>query len=102
MNALTDLKHARSVHRWSLGVGLAAAALFGPGLVGWATLTWRQHQLDRRLVVLSAEREGLARKQQRLETDPSYVEGLIRTTFKWAQDGELVIPLDEPNGRQNR
>ena len=97
---IADPKRARRVRRWSLGVGLAAVALFGPGLVGWTTLTSRQHQLDRRLVVLSAEREGLARKQQRLETDPSYVEGLIRTTFKWAQDGELVIPLDEPSGRR--
>ena len=95
--SLTDPKRAQRVHRWSLGLLLAAAALFGPGLVAWIGLSWRQHALDRRLATLSAERKRLTQEQQRLETDPGYVEGLIRTTFKWAQKDELVIPLDEAN-----
>ena len=76
---------------------IAVAAVFGPGLVAWIGLSWRQHALDRRLATLSAERKRLTQEQQRLETDPGYVEGLIRTTFKWAQKDELVIPLDEAN-----
>ena len=93
---------AKRALRWSLGVGLAAVALFGPGLVEWGRLSWRQHQLDRRLARLSAERQRLTQEQQRLEHDPGYVEGMIRTTFKWAQDGELVIPTGEPESRQPR
>jgi cell division protein FtsB len=95
-----DPRQTRRARRWGLGIGLAVTALFGPGLVEWGSLMWRQHQLDRRLAQLSAERERLTQQQQRLEHDPGYVEGVIRTTFKWAQDGELVIPLDEPSNRR--
>ena len=95
-----DPKRTRRVRRWLLGAGCAMALLFGPGVVEWAGLSWRQHQIDRQLARLSAEQVWLTQEQQRLETDPGYVEGLIRTTFKWAQDGELVIPLDEPSGRR--
>ena len=98
--SFVDPRQIRHVRRWSLGVGLAAVALFGPGLVEWGRLAWRQHQLDRRLAWLSAERQRLTQEQQRLEHDPGYVEGMIRTTFKWAQDGELVIPVDQPDGRR--
>ena len=97
-----DPKRLRRVRRWSAGLALAAAVLFGQGLVEWAGLARRQCQLDRRLAKLSEERERLTQEQQRLETDPGYVEGLIRTTFKWAQDGELVIPLNEPSDRESR
>jgi hypothetical protein len=90
----SDPVRAAQRRRWSLGLTVAGILVFGPGLLQWTGLSWRQHQLDRRLASLSAERERLAKEQQRLETDPGYVEGLIRTTFKWAQDGELVIPLD--------
>ncbi len=95
-------KRARGVRRWTFGVLIAVAAIFGPGLAQWVRLSWRERQLDGRLVRLSAERERLTQEQQRLETDPSYVEGLIRTTFKWAQKDELVIPLDGSDVRQHR
>ena len=88
-------RHSR---RWAIGL-VTAAVIFGPGLVQWGQLSWRERQLDWRLARLSAERERLTRQQERLETDPGYMEGLIRTTFKWAQDGELVIPLDDSRNR---
>ena len=102
MNSPAGAQYARRVRRWTTAVLVTAAVIFGPGLVQWGQLCWRSRQLDRRLARLSAERERLTREQERLETDPGYVEGLIRTTFKWARDGELVIPLDEPDGRQAR
>jgi hypothetical protein len=98
----TDPVRARTLRRWGLGMGLAGVLVFGPGLIQWLGLSWRQHQLDRRLASLSAERDRLVKEQQCLDTDPGYVEGLIRTTFKWAQDGELVIPLEDQTERQNR
>ena len=84
----------RKRRTWLTGISVLAAAVFGPGLVQLARLSWEQHRLDRRLVQLSAEREQLAQEEQRLQTDPTYVEGLIRSTFKFAKPGELVIPLD--------
>ena len=74
--------------------GVAALAVFGPGLVELAQSSFAQRQLDRRLARLNAEQEQLTREQARLTDDPTYVEGMIRSTFKWAQKGEYVIPLD--------
>ena len=82
--------------RWSLAVG-AGLVLFGPGLVQLGRLALEQRRLDRRLAELEQQRAQLAKEQGRLESDPSYMEGLIRSTFKMAQPGELVIPLDAPS-----
>ena len=77
-----------------LGVGLAGLVLFGPGAVWLIRMEVRQRRLDRQLAELKATREQLAAEEARLRSDPAYVEGLIRTTFKFAKPGELVIPLD--------
>ena len=45
---------------------------------------------------LKAQHERLSAEQARLASDPTYVEGLIRTTFKVAQPGEYVVPLEDP------
>ncbi len=80
--------------RWIAGLGLLALVLFGPGLSHLVRLSLVERRLDRRLAALAARRNELTQEQQRLESDPAYVEGLIRSTFKLAQPGELVIPLD--------
>ena len=73
---------------------LAATALFGPGLWQWAGLSVQQHRLDRQLAELERRRDALRQEETRLQSDDTYVEGLIRTTFKWAKPGEYVISLD--------
>ena len=88
--------------RWMLGIGAAGLLVFGPGLYELARLSLRQHQLDRRLVALEAQREQLLREQERLESDPAYVEGLIRSTFKVSRPGEYVIPLDDQRNAASR
>ena len=89
--------------RWLAWGALAAAMLLGPGLAELARLRWRQRSLDRELAALRAQQEQLAAERTRLETDPAYVEGLIRTTFKQSLPGELVIPLDaEPRDGKSR
>ena len=80
--------------RWLLGIGLVSLVLFGPGTYELIRLSLQQYQLDRRLNALKAEHERLTKEEARLQSDPTYVEGLIRTTFKVAQPGEYVIPLD--------
>ena len=84
-----------------VGVGGLALALFGPGAYQWARLSLTQHRLDRRLAQLALERERLTRERQRLESDPAYVEGLIRSTFKLSQPGEYVIPLESASSRSD-
>ena len=80
--------------RQFIGLGLVALVLFGPGAVWLIRLEIKQRQLDRQLAHLKAKREQLAAEEARLRSDPAYVEGLIRTTFKFAKPDELVIPLD--------
>jgi len=63
----------------------------------------RQRQLDRQLARLKVQQEQLAAEEAQLRSDPAYVEGLIRTTFKFAKPDELVVPLepDASNGRSH-
>ena len=94
-------RYRRGGPRWLAWGALATAMLLGPGLVELVRLRWRQRSLDRELAALRAQQEQLAAERTRLETDPAYMEGLIRTTFKQSLPGELVIPLesDEPEGK---
>ena len=80
--------------RWIVGLSLTALALFGPGLYAWIRLSLEQRRLERQLGELAARHEQLVQEQERLQSDPAYVEGLIRSTFKLAKPGEYVIPLD--------
>ena len=82
--------------RWFIGLGVLVTALVGPGIIDLARLTHQQHQLDRQLEALRLEHERLLAHRERLQTDPTYVEGLIRTTFKQARPGEYVVPIDPP------
>ena len=84
--------------RWALGFGVVGLLLFGPGMYELMRLSIIQHRLDRRLAQLTAEQARLTAERTRLQTDPTYVEGLIRSTFKVSQPGELVIPLDSARG----
>ena len=76
-------------------VGIAAGlVLFGPGAWHLVRLSIQQRRLDRQLTELAARHEALRQEEERLASDPTYVEGLIRTTFKWAKPDEYVISLD--------
>ncbi len=89
--------------RWVIGISLGGLAVFGPGLYEWIRLSLQQRQLDQRLTELTREHERLTALEQQLRNDPTYVEGLIRTTFKVSQPGEIIIPLDgsSPSRKSN-
>lgn len=76
-----------------LWVLLTLAVIFGPGAVQWLRLSWDERVLARRMRELEATHQRLTDEQQRLASDPVYVEGLIRSTFKMSKPGELVVPL---------
>jgi len=90
------------IRRWGLGISLLGLVLFGPGLVELVRLSLLERRLDRELARLSAEHERLVRERARLESDPTYVEGLIRSTFKLAKPGEYVIPLEAGSSSSSR
>ena len=81
--------------RWGAGAGLLGLVLFGPGLYDLLRMSIMRRRLDRQLAALSVEQERLKREQERLQSDPAYVEGLIRSTFKLAQPGEYVILIND-------
>lgn len=84
-------------------IGIAAGLiLFGPGAWHLVRLSIQQRRLDRQLTELAARHEALRQEEERLASDPTYVEGLIRSTFKWAKPGEYVLSLgdsDRPSSR---
>ena len=85
-------------NRW-VWVAVLTALLFGPGAYEMVRLSITQHKLDKQLNLLAAKRKQLEQEQQRFKSDDTYVEGLIRSTFKVSQPGELVIPIDEPSSQ---
>ena len=86
---------------WIIGV-TAFLVLFGQGTYHLARLSLEQQQLRRRLHALQAEHERLATEEIRLRSDATYVEGLIRSTFKQAKPGEYVVPLPVPSSRREK
>ena len=77
-----------------IATGVLLGFALGPVCLQWIHLQGVQWTLDRRLAQLTAQRAQLIQEQQRLQSDPAYVEGLIRSTFKVSQPGEYVVPLD--------
>ncbi len=74
-----------------------AAVFFGPGMYYSLHLSWKQRQLTRQLEQLQAQQQALLAKHQRLTHDPVYLEDAVRSTFKVAMPGEIVVPRDETN-----
>ncbi len=77
-----------------IGAGLLGLLVFGPILFQLLHLTIAQWRVEREQQRLAAERERLLRERERLTSDPVYVEGLIRSTFKLAKPTEYVIPVE--------
>ena len=66
----------------------------------WQIQLGRQEKQNQQtLNSLAARYEALSRTHERLMTDDDYVEGLIRSTFKFARPGELVIPLEKSDSK---
>ena len=78
---------------WLAAAGIVAAVAFGPGLLDWVWISWHQISAGRRLSALKTQHAELAAEQQRLTSDPLYVEDLARSTLKVSQKDEIVIPL---------
>ena len=81
---------------------ILAGLIFGPGIYEMARLSITQRRLDKQLSLLAVKRKQLEEEQERFKSDNTYVEGLIRSTFKVSQPGELVIPIEDSSARQGR
>ena len=90
-----ELRTRRELILAGAGLGLL---LFGPGAFQWVRLAVQEWRLERQLDRLAGRKAALEAEVGRLTQDPVYVEGLIRSTFKWSKPGEYVIPLRETSG----
>jgi len=79
---------------WLVWLSAAGTVLFGPGLIQQIQLAVRRHAVAQERARLEASHQALLEERQRLTSDPVYVEDRVRSTFKVAKPGELVVPLD--------
>ena len=82
-------------------IALAVAAVVGPGLWQMAQLAIEQHAMVAKLDHMHTYHHALAREHERLTTDPIFVEGLIRSTFRVAKPNEFVVRLDRDGVRSS-
>ena len=85
-----------------LALSALALLVLGPGVAAWVQLAWRRHALARQQRQLQTTHDALETEQQRLTSDPVYVEGLIRSTFKVAKPTEMVVPLSADSDSHRR
>ncbi|MBI4353641.1 MAG: septum formation initiator family protein [Candidatus Omnitrophica bacterium] len=83
--------------QWMTFGAIILAVACGPLLLDLIDVSWKRYTMHRRLQRLEAFHQELTDEQQRLTSDPVYVEGLIRSTFKVAKPNEIVIPRDAFN-----
>ena len=88
----------RSARRWVAAAALGAL-IFLPGVVHLAQLSWRDSRLARRERALKADQAQLLKERDLLQSSPTHVEDLIRSTYKVAQPGELVVPMGSVDER---
>ncbi len=74
-------------------VAVAALAL-GPGAVQQAVIACKQRKMDHKLAALQRSHEQLLHEHAQLLSNPTYVEGLMRSTFKVAKRDEFVVTID--------
>ena len=79
---------------WIIGLSAAGALVFGSGLIQQIQLAIRRHAVSRDVKRLEATHQALLEERRRLTSDPVYLEDRVRSTFKVAKPGELVVPLD--------
>ena len=75
-------------------VAVVAALALGPGAVQQAVIVCKQRKMDHKLIALQRSHEQLLREHSRLMSNPVYVEGLMRSTFKVAKRDEFVVTID--------
>ena len=85
---------SQRLRRWMPWV-IGSAVIFGPGAVAQVQAGWWEYQLSKQVRELRVARAELSEERTRLESDPVYVEGLIRTTFKVANPDEVVVILGD-------
>ncbi len=92
----------RTTYRWLIGLSMVLLVACGPLLWDLVDVSWKRYTMHRRIQRLEAVHRNLTEEQQRLTSDPVYVEGLIRSTFKVAKPNELVIPADSMTDERRR
>jgi len=67
--------------------------LLGRSAIDYVRLSFQERRLNRQLERVQSRHEDLIKRRERFQSDPAYVEGLIRSTFRQARKDEYVISL---------
>ncbi len=76
---------------------ILCAVIFGPDAWHSVQMHFQERRVDQRLAVLDADFEHYQQEKERLTEDDTYIEGMIRSTFKYSRPNEVVIPLKAEN-----
>jgi cell division protein DivIC len=80
-------------------VAAALTAVFFPGLSKYHQLKARQQKLNSGIEKLRASEVELLRQQGKLKNDPTYIEKVARDKLQVANKGEIIVRVEEKNGR---
>lgn len=65
--------------------------IFGPPLVKYCQLRYKNKQLDDRIALLKQENNRLEGEKRKLETDATYIERRAREKIGVVRKGEIVL-----------
>ncbi len=74
-------------------------AIFLPGLSRYHRLKARQGKLDNAIEKLRASEVGLAKEQDKLQRDPTYIEKVARDKLQIVNKGETIVRVEKKDGR---
>ncbi|PIQ83035.1 MAG: cell division protein FtsB [Candidatus Omnitrophica bacterium CG11_big_fil_rev_8_21_14_0_20_64_10] len=83
------------------GVLLAAAVVYGPGLLRWAELKANEARLSAEVRDLKEENRMLTQEIDRLRKDPAYAESVAREQLGFTRPGEKIIRLNPDGSAEN-
>jgi cell division protein FtsB len=83
-------------------IGIAAAVLFViflPGITRYTQLKARQARLDSGIEKLRVDEAGLRKEQDKLQSDPTYIEKVVRDKLQVANEGETIVRINKKDGK---
>jgi len=80
---------------------LAAAVVYGPGLLRWAELKANEARLSAEVRDLKEENRMLTQEIDRLRKDPAYAESVAREQLGFTRPGEKIIRLNPDGSAEN-
>jgi len=80
-------------------VSVVLIAIFLPGFSRYHHLKARQARLNGGIEKLRASEVGLRKEQDKLQTDPTYIEKVARDKLQVVNKGETIVRMEDKDGK---